>query len=268
MLGPQRGRFLSTPRRRLVSSAFLLLGSYLLVDGVVMPLYVRHGQELLVPNVVELPFEEAQHLLQDHGLRVVREDRVDPAMEPGRVTAQLPLANALVKTGRRIYLAVSQPARPVSVPRLEGSQREAEFSLSNAQLRLGTVTYGVSNYYPEGAVMNQSPPPPVNVTISFGRATLEPIVPKIVDNDIQTAEREILRSGLRLGLIDTVVMPNLLPNTVLLQSAEPGSVLPAGDAVDVLITALSGHNVLRSASLQRQLDSLRYAPPAGEGAAP
>lgn len=82
--------------------------TYLLFDRLVMPTYTRQGIEVIVPEVRELPFDEAVRLVEGRGLRAERRDQpFNPGFTRHVVLDQNPAPNAAVKPGRRVYLYVN-----------------------------------------------------------------------------------------------------------------------------------------------------------------
>lgn len=113
----------------LVGLFVLLILGYLLIDRMLMPSYVGYNVSVTVPDVKELPIEEAKLRLEAMDLRTeVESGRYNPQLPRNVVVDQNPQANMYVKPGRRIYLTINTGATPeVIVPSLEG------ISLTQAQ---------------------------------------------------------------------------------------------------------------------------------------
>jgi eukaryotic-like serine/threonine-protein kinase len=108
------------------------VGLYLLVNSVIMPTYTRQGAAITVPEVREMPYEQAAQILRAQRLRPERRDQpFNPAAVQGAVLDQNPAPNASVKPGRRIYLYVnSGTERSVTMPEV----RTLTESLARSQL--------------------------------------------------------------------------------------------------------------------------------------
>ena len=132
----------------------------LLMDNLFMPLYVHLGEEIEMPDIVEMSVNEAESLLNQQGFNVILADSVyDAFYSEGMVVEQLPLAHSTVKMGRNVYLTVSIGEKPIIMPNLFGiSSREAELRLQAMGLKLKTVLYSWTDIYPEEAVIAQSFP--------------------------------------------------------------------------------------------------------------
>lgn len=112
-----------------------LLGLYLMMNYVVMPVYTRQGAAVTVPEVRELSYEQASNIVEDRDLRPERRDQpFNPSLPRDAVVDQNPQPNASVKPGRRIYLYVNSGARQlVTVPDvLNETETNAKATLAKA----------------------------------------------------------------------------------------------------------------------------------------
>ncbi len=126
------------------------------------------GGSIAVPNAVGKSFDDAISQIMAAGLtyRVIE----DPSetVESGKIIRQIPMAGTKlnkndivtlhVSTGKSVT-ATQMPAtvQKVEVPSVIGMGREqAELTLNNSGLKLGTVTRKASNA-PEGTIISQSP---------------------------------------------------------------------------------------------------------------
>jgi eukaryotic-like serine/threonine-protein kinase len=226
--------------------AALALVVFLIINELVMPVYTRQGDTILLPDVTGLPLTDAQDVLMSEGFRIMEQERTEPNHPPGTVIQQSPNANTRVKEGRKVLLTISRGLAPVVVPKIQGSQREAEITIQNAALRLGRVDYAVSNHFPVGVVMFQSMPAGsripagsyIDITLSLGRVESHRSVPAVSNINYDLAQRMILQSGLTPGRVDTAIYPEYLPNTVLWQDREPGTTVQLGDTLNVIISTV------------------------------
>lgn len=124
--------------------AIILILSYFGLDA-----YTRHGDKIIVPDVIGSKPFEAEAKLSEMGLRIKIIDTVYlEKMKPGVIVEQLPLANEDVKSGRILYLTVNATSRPrISMPRLtDCSFNLAKALLKNAGLILGKTTFEYAEY--------------------------------------------------------------------------------------------------------------------------
>lgn len=111
--------------------------------------YTRHGDGIIVPNVLKMKPFEAEEKLSSLDLRMKIIDTVYiDNMKPGVIVEQLPSADEDVKTGRVIYVTVNATSRPrVSMPKLtDCSLNLAKALIKNAGLVLGTVSKEYAEY--------------------------------------------------------------------------------------------------------------------------
>lgn len=210
-----------------------LFALYALWNGVLMPLYTRQHAVVVVPEVRNLPFEEAMRLLQSRNLRPERRDQpFDPSRRQGVVVDQNPSPNVQVKPGRRVYLYVNTGTeRTVQMPEL----RTFSESEAVAQLRqLGIFNVEVRQddaYSPHaGTVTRQRPDPGTTVRTgetvvlwtSPGLGTEEVSVPDVRGRSPADAMAVLRAAGLWVD-------PTLrITGTITSQSPAPGSLVRMG----------------------------------------
>ena len=218
----------------------------LIFDQIIMPLYVKSGREVEMPDVLELSVQDARNKLTEQGFRVMVSDSLYDSKHPGgTIIEQNPYPYALVKKGRRVYLTVSIGERPVIMPNLFGvSPREAELILESRDLKLNGKGYVFSDIYHEGTVMGQSFPQGqpikagsrIDITISLGKMNQERVVPNVQGKSLYEA-REILRAlGLKIGQIEYAVRQDMLPETVVGQSLPEGTAFTAEASIDLTVS--------------------------------
>ena len=117
----------------LVLLAFIAAG-YFLIDRILMPAYVGSDVSVAVPDVRELPIEEARLRLEQMDLRVeVESSRYNPQLPRDVVVDQNPAANRRVKPGRRIYLTINTGASPeATIPAVVGISLNEAINRLNA----------------------------------------------------------------------------------------------------------------------------------------
>jgi len=231
--------------RRLVYAFGGLVGLFLLMNYIVLPLYVNHGSRLSVPNVQGKPVEEARALLLAAALQPIEsERRPDPVHPAGIVVYQNPAGGAIVKESRRIYLTISGGELMVNVPLLRGrSLRDAKFSLDRFGLQLGGIIHEYSDVFPENTIIGQSIAADtriargsmVAITVSRGKFLEETTVPQLVGKTLAEAENLLLEAGLRRGYITYQPNFDLLPNTVVDQYPRSGQPARQGQQVDLFV---------------------------------
>jgi beta-lactam-binding protein with PASTA domain len=222
-----------------------ILVVFYVFNNIVMPWYVQQGKTTKVPNVVGKGLDEALMMLTEAGLPGKRAGvRTDKQYPEGTVVVQIPPAGSEVKFGRGVYLTVSGGEPLVVVPSLRGqSLRDATFSLERVGLIMGSTTYQVSEEYPQGTIIDQDTPQSskvssgkvINVTVSQGKNADQVPVPDIMNRSFSEAERIVIQAGLRVGNITYQVNAELLPNTIIEQFPKAGQLVPAGQAIDLVV---------------------------------
>lgn len=228
--------------------AVVLLGGLLtiLMDRVVMPLYVRHGQVLFLPNVVGMTYPEAVRTLRESGFKVIKA-HVTHTHEypPNQVFEMYPKAYSRVKKGRIVQLTVTEEERMVTVPDMVGkSLRAAEIEIARAGLDIDTVMTTYSDDFAAGIVTWQSIKGGnflrrglgLSLMVSKGTAPPTFYVPSVVSMGFQAGRREILDAGLDVGRVQYIYAPNLLPNTIIDQSIPGGTVLKVRRTVSLKVS--------------------------------
>jgi beta-lactam-binding protein with PASTA domain len=217
-------------------------------DQVLMPFFVRLGQESVVPNVRGLTQEEAETVLKGNGLglRVIGEE-YDLKLPAGTIIYQMPDSKSRVKRGRKIKVMLSKGGEKATVPQLRGmTYRQAELSLANRGLKIGLPVYISVDSLPRDEVIVSFPSAgatvplgmEIRVLINQEQAdTLETVkVPKFKGDNIREVSSEIEKIGLKLGKIEYKVKNKLLPGTVLKQIPKEGAEVRKGSIVELEVS--------------------------------
>jgi beta-lactam-binding protein with PASTA domain len=232
---------------------FALLGFVVLflMDKLVMPLYTRHGQERLVPDLVGKASDQARAVAEKQGCRFV-EDKIvhDDRLAAGTVIEQIPPAGTITKSGRPIKAVVSGGEKLIFMPRLIGVSPQGALTTS-ASLGLvipkDSIRYRYSERYPRGVVFEQSIPPNsllrrgtvVSITVSLGEEPLEFRVPRLLGQPLDKAAQILINAGLTVGRIGYRVTQQYPENTVLGQSIKSETEVPKGTTLDLLVARAS-----------------------------
>jgi serine/threonine-protein kinase len=223
-----------------VGGIIAFVGGFALVNYLVMPRAVHHGSDLQVPDVTGLPFETAQSMLIDAGLRVTRAGESPSESVPaGRVLSTDPPVGTPVKAGRMVALTVSLGPELVSVPSVVGQDlRRARILLESSGLTAGHVGYAYSDFIRRGAVIATSPPPDssaapgttVDLRVSLGPPPAASVMPDVRGWRIDGVEDLLREQGLLVAVqrTETSETDDLV---VVDQYPPPGSRVAPGDSV-------------------------------------
>lgn len=228
--------------------AFIIIATaaIILMDQIVMPLYVKHGQQVNLPDVRGMQYEKAEQLLRkDHFVPIKGEMKYNAEYEPGQIIEQQPRANSKVKTGRRVYLTIAMPEKFIEMPALVGKTvRGAKIELSRVGLKLDSLTYGYSSQFPQGVIIWQSVKEKgmirrgstVQLRVSKGKNPNIFKVPDLSGLSLDEAKSKIKNAGLEVGKIQYVQDQDLIPYTTLQQSVPAGSTLTEPQKIDLVVS--------------------------------
>ena len=212
----------------------LLIGLVLIFDKLVMPLYISQGTVKVVPDVLNMQYEDATNTLHHAGLKAIKRYHVKylSGVDSNIVLSQMPEAGVEVKPGRNVYLVVNKREKPsfsmpdlLGRPELDARETVARMDLKLQNVQISTVTKSEEN----GRVLSQSIPAQTmvksgsSVSIIVGRfeASAEGMkkvaVPDVLGMSLEQARQVVADAGLRMGKVTTEYSASLVPNTVISQ---------------------------------------------------
>ena len=205
------------------------------------PLVTRDQRVALV---IGLPQAEGEKALVEQGFKVkFREAReADPTLPAGHVVWQDPPASLELPGGSVVELTLSDGPAQVPVPDvMYFDLEEARRVMTAAGLAVGGID-SVPADSDRGVVVSTRPPegtlrPPgarVDMVVSRGPAAVR--IPEVAGLTELVARERIEAAGLRIGLVSSRRDSRGKPGTVLSQRPNPGSFLPKGGRVDLVVT--------------------------------
>ncbi len=228
---------------RLALVAAGALAAVLLFHFVVMPLFVRHGQETRVPDVRGLTLPEAEALLVRADLGRGRVVEVHDVGTPsGRIVRQAPGSGYHVKSGRDVELVVSLGPATRRIPPLTGeSLVHARFLLAREGIPVGKVREIVHPGMPAGHVLASSPAPgarlgrreAVDLLVTHGPRPRRYLMPDLKGREARATQEALEAAGLRVSL-RIWRSPEARPNEIFEQTPPPGHPIDAGGMVEIL----------------------------------
>lgn len=154
-----------------------IIGFFLV--NIIMKIAVGHGNEVLVPNLMNTDYNVAIKICEDHKLYLQQIEVVNnDEFEKGRIISQNPHPNIKTKKFRTVEVVVSNGPEMVRIPFLYNlNLTEAKLKLENAGLKLGKPIYRYSDDVDEGNVVYSQPVAdeliakrsPVDVIVSLGK---------------------------------------------------------------------------------------------------
>ncbi|HEB84746.1 MAG TPA: PASTA domain-containing protein, partial [Bacteroidetes bacterium] len=176
---------------------------------VVMPLVVRRGSVIEVPDLRNELVDDARAGIRKRGFRIVVDDeRFDAEAPAGMILGQQPLPGKKAKKGRRIHVVVSAGPPTSLVPDVTAMPLEdALFAVRRAKLEADEIQYLFSDSVFAGKVMRQQPEPGLRVPrgetvtlfVSLGKEPSRYLVPGVVGLPEDQARYLILKAGLKVG---------------------------------------------------------------------
>jgi len=233
--------------RRIMPFMVALVGGFLLAYLVVAFFIFPKGvipQDVRVPNVVGLTYNDAVRALEQRGFKAERgEQRFHNAAPRGTVLEQTPAAETQEATGLQVTLVVSSGQKYGTIPAVIGMTRELALNaLEVAGFDAGQVTERPSNE-PRGAVIDSRPrpgtqapmPSPVALVISAGPTTV--LVPDLVGRPTSDATQLLRQVGLVVGDIQYASGGAVADAgaVVVTQTPPAGSQAAAGSRVNMIV---------------------------------
>lgn len=225
----------------------LALLAFILVGAVYFFNSRMNKDEIEVPTVVNLTEEQAVSQLERRGFRAnISRYAESDEYEKGKVMDQYPDASTKAKKGTVVNLVISS-GREVKVPELKNMNlSQAEETLKEMGLKLGTTSTDYSNTVEKDLVIRQEPSSgasvqsgtEVNLVISVGKEdTTENIK---VDNYVGMAEQDAINAarnnGLRVRNVDYQYSSNNEKGLVMSQSIGSGTEVAEDSAIDFVIS--------------------------------
>ena len=227
---------------------FTAIIGLIVVDQIAMPIYVRQGVEVAVPNLTGLTPPQAQTQLQDKGLRMKeREPRWDASVPAGQIVWQNPPALSHVKPNRTVYVAPSLGQRLHVVPDLRNRPlRQAQLWIAQADLAVGKVAEMSSSEIKEGNIIDHEPKAgdkvaqrtQVELIVSTGPPRAFVKMPRVTELKLDEARRLLLSLGLQPNNIRYEFSTAYEPNVVIRQEPESGTSIKRGSPVQLIVSKL------------------------------
>lgn len=194
--------------------------------------------QLLAPDVLGLPVAEARRTVEAYGFTAGEAEPRITGREPvGTVIEQRPPPGGRLPARGRIGLVVE--AEPSTVPDLSGLPlAEAERRLAAARLKPDVARAEITGARRPGEVLRQQPAPgteaPVGSLVLLWVEAQSVEVPALVRGDLRRAEELLRRAGLQ-GRTETRLVEGAADGLVLEQRPAPGTPVPPGTVVELLV---------------------------------
>ncbi len=220
----------------------------LVADTVILPRFIRKGEQIKVPNIVDLSPDQARRALAKKGLRMrLQNPRWDTRIAEGNIVAQNPVSDARVKSGRTVYVVPSRGTRSFKVPDVVGKKlRQAHLYIQQAGLMVAEVIEEPSEDVEEGSVARQYPvagsevnaQAEITIYVSDGLPGELLIMNNLVGDRVAAAKKRIEEAGLRVGKTSYEFTTSYEPGVVIRQVPGAGEEIRQGSRVALIISRL------------------------------
>jgi serine/threonine-protein kinase len=239
--------FKKLPRlwRNIVWVLLVFLAGFLLANFVLMPLIVRQGSVVEVPDVRGMDLKQAQEVLQARELELVNAGwRYDASLPDSSIISQDPEPKMMVKKRRKVRVIINRGEEKVAVPYLAGlSSVRAVNLLDRLGLSVTEVDSISSDSIAVGCVVSSDPAAgtqlakksTIKLILSKG-STGKMLMPDLVGRKLAEVQGQLVSQGLVIGQIKYISGQALEPGTIMLQAPQAGFVIKQGDTVNIAVS--------------------------------
>jgi eukaryotic-like serine/threonine-protein kinase len=233
----------------------LLIGFVVIFDRLIMPYYISQGSSKVVPDVLNMKYEDASDRLRQDGFEAIKSYHVTylSKIDSNIVLSQMPEAGTEVKPGRKVFLVVNKQEKPAfPMPDLLG---RAEFDARQMAYRMEMVIQEVqstpiTNAEMDGRVMSQSIPArtivksgtAVSIVIGRYQSPVEEAktisVPNVLGMSLAQAQKVLASAALPVGKITTQYSTFIVPNTVISQRPGAGTHVAPDQPIELSVVIM------------------------------
>jgi serine/threonine-protein kinase len=234
-------------RLSLVTVVLLALVAAAIVFGVIGFTILKDKfslQEVEVPNLVNMTFDDARKALNDKGLYIEEDGyRYSNIIENGNIIEQSEEPGELLKEGFTIKVIISKGKNMIIMPNLlQKDITEAEIVMENMELVIGTIDY-VANDLPKGYIISQNPSEGaeievgqvVNLVISQGNSLDEYLMPSLIGLDFDAALDRFNGKNIYLNVLD-YVYSDYEVDLIAAQDIQQGTTIYPGTTINVSLS--------------------------------
>ncbi len=203
------------------------------------------SQEIEIPDIEKMYFDDAKKLLEDNNLYISVEGRIhNDEIEKDYIISQHPEKGTMVKPEYTVRVVLSLGPETVLVPNVEKStKREAEIALENHGLTLGEHEY-INSEFPSDTVIGQSIPPntevpkgtEISLIISLGPEEKLVTVGNYIGQQLDVAKQMINGDRLKLDKVREEYSDVASKGTVIEQSLTPGETVSEYRSIDLVVS--------------------------------
>ncbi|MDD9140050.1 MAG: PASTA domain-containing protein [Candidatus Cardinium sp.] len=224
---------------------------------IILPKFTQQGKTVKVPDLTGMPVEALDDFVHQKRLRYAITDHNDYSskLPPLTVLQQFPLAGALVKEGRKIYVTLNASHPPsTAMPNLvEASVKQAQLLLKNQGLKLGEIKYVPDitkntvleqwhNGHPIAAGQPIHKGSTIDLVAGGGLGKQQVTLPDVVTLPLEEASLLLLEQGIRTGIVHTVQKNSSTKEAIgciIAQNPTAGSKVPKGTTINLWVVGIN-----------------------------
>ena len=203
-------------------------------------------KEVTVPDLKGMTVEQATTELDKYKLKLEVGDQVSSSeYDEGEIVSQDPNPEMTVKEGYPITVSISKGVvKEGTVPNVVNrTATDAKYLLESYGYKQGNVTTENSDM-PKDVVIRQTPAAgtkadpgaAVDIVVSLGSAVEQVPMPDLMGKDIDIAEAELEKAGLKVGPTVYEMSTAYEINAVMWQQYEPGTMVDKGTGVNLKVS--------------------------------
>jgi serine/threonine-protein kinase len=253
---------------KVLIGATLFLGSAVVFGLFALNVIIKHGEKVVVPNVVNKDVAEALDVLSGRGLELKKTGARNSSVIPENfVLSQDPLPGSVIKASTPVSVIISLGSQICVVPDLTGkTMREAEVEMISAGLKTGRISK-LHYEKPTDTILAQSPvadqqvarETAIDLLISEGSLPLKYRLPNLKGLSLEKVGRNLQALGILVNDVVSKVDFEHQQGTVLDQNPRPGSLIRRGKSVSLVVSSLRGEGK----RLERKYSVFIYQVPYG-----
>lgn len=228
-----------------MNKIFLIAGFIIVIciTAYITMIILIKGEEVKVPSVVGIKFEQGSEVCSSFGLILKEKSRrFDDAVPEDHIIYQEPSANDFVKKGRRVLVLVSKGSKMTSVPDfyLQPLTR-VNVVIANSGLAVGNVAKVYSENISANKIVTQNPAPQqlvkkgtiVSLLVSKGGSISYYLMPDLVGKKIKSAKKILSRIGIEKVKLYLKKNDKLSNEIVLAQNPVENSIVNSETDVEI-----------------------------------
>jgi serine/threonine-protein kinase len=203
---------------------------------------VKPPENVTVPKVVGLDYDEAERQLAQIGLKITKQNTVRSAdFAPNQITTQSPSEGTTVKEGQSVKVTVNAGEAVKAVPSVVNeSYANARYKLESMGFKIGEVKYVPNEDIETNWVISQNPAAgssmsdgtSVDLVVSKGKE-IKVDLSNMTEAEAKTLLEEL---GLSLGVVSQDYSDTIKEGRICDQNPDKDTVLSEGQSVDIVIS--------------------------------